>query len=228
VRHLVLLPGLDGTGQLFDRFTRIVPSEVQTEIVPLPPDLLSYRSLTGFLAQRLDLGPESLLVAESFSGPLAVALAARMPLAGIVLCNSFIEPPAPPLLRTVIHPSLFRMAPPLWVVRRYLVGRSAPEDLVLEVRDLIASLPGELIAGRLTTILSVDAAAELQRSQCPILYLRGAQDLLVPESSGTAMTMAAPSRVRIGRVPGPHLLLQASPRMAWDHIEMFWNTLIAP
>jgi pimeloyl-ACP methyl ester carboxylesterase len=227
VRPLVLLPGLDGTGRLFERFRSLAPPEVRVDVVSLPTHLYGYRALIEFLVHHLDLRPDSVLLAESFSGPLALGVAAQRPVAGIILCNSFIQPPAPPLLRSLIHPALFRMAPPPWVVRRYLVGRAAPEELVAQVRDLIASLAPELIAGRLATILGVNAVDNLHKFKGPLLYLRGSNDLLVPDSAGQALLDAAGTQVRMERIAGPHLLLQTAPEAAWQAIMGFMSALPA-
>ena len=52
--HLVLLPGMDGTGELFGPLTRALPDDVAVTIVRFPSDeLLSYEELLGIRTMKL-------------------------------------------------------------------------------------------------------------------------------------------------------------------------------
>jgi hypothetical protein len=51
---LILLPGLDGTGDLFHPLLSVMPSHLQTRIIRYPPDrLLSYDDLPGLIGDQL-------------------------------------------------------------------------------------------------------------------------------------------------------------------------------
>ena len=218
MRRVVLLPGLDGTGTLFEDFVRARPPGVRLEVVPLPAERLTHAQLAERIAPTLRLDAHTLLLAESFSGPLAVMLAAREAVAALVLCNSFVVPPRAPLLRILAREIFFRAPPPASVVRRLLVGPHASDALVACVRAVIASVPPALLAARLRAVLSVNVAGTLARCTAPIVYLRGDDDRLVPEASVSALLAAAPTPVKLVRLSGPHLLLQASPEAAWRAI----------
>jgi hypothetical protein len=50
---LVLLPGLDGTGELYDAFTAAL-ADIETQVVSYPPDReLGYSELEQFIRERL-------------------------------------------------------------------------------------------------------------------------------------------------------------------------------
>ncbi|HJU69015.1 MAG TPA: alpha/beta fold hydrolase [Gemmatimonadaceae bacterium] len=215
----MLLPGLDGTGALFDGFVRVAPPGVHPEVVSLPSESFSYAELAECLAPTLRLTPDTVLLAESFSGPLAISLAARHPVAALVLCNTFVAPPRSRIFRAFAIPRLFHMRPPASLVRRYLVGPAASDGLVTQIRAAIESLPPSVLAGRVQAVLTVDVASQLARIGAPILYLRGTEDRLVPESSVRAVIAAASVPVSVVRLAGPHLLLQTSPMAAWDAIK---------
>ena len=219
--RLVLLPGLDGTGALFSGFIAAAPAGVRAEAVSLPPQLTSYPDLVEHFGPRLELGPDTVLLAESFSGPLAIQLAARVELAGLILCNSFVVSPRSPLLGALAAPFLFRYALPAFLLRQFLVGPEASADLVDQVRAVLASIPRPILAARLSSVLKVDARADLSRCRAPILYLRGLHDRLVPEASVAAVVRAASNEVEVTRIHGPHLLLQAAPALAWEAIRPF-------
>jgi pimeloyl-[acyl-carrier protein] methyl ester esterase len=227
LRQLFLLPGLDGTGRLLAPFLRDAPEGVKAAVVPLPHRSGDYRGLIEYLLRELDLQPRTILVAESFSGPVALALAARRPVAGVVLCNSFVLPPAPRLLRTLVHPALFRPRPPAWLVQRYLLNGTAIPDLVAAVRDAIHSVEPPVLAARLRAVLTVDAVPDLRRSQQRILYLRASADRLVPAASVAQLTALAPVPVQVVEIQGPHLLLQAAPTASWTAIAAFLRDLDA-
>ena len=93
---VVLLPGLDGTGKLFDRLLLSCPRQFEPQVVVYPGDkMLDYHELEVLVRERLPQRRPFIIVAESFSGPLAIALASRGidNLVGVVLAASFVTPP---------------------------------------------------------------------------------------------------------------------------------------
>ena len=76
---MLLLPGTDGTGRLFGPLQKALPSDLRTQVISYPTnELLGYDTLTD----RIDLPNQPFaLVAESFSGPIGIRLAARAILA---------------------------------------------------------------------------------------------------------------------------------------------------
>ncbi|MEW6284578.1 MAG: alpha/beta hydrolase, partial [Candidatus Eremiobacterota bacterium] len=63
--HLLLLPGLDGTGRMFEPFLRGLPPGLEVSVTAYPDRLQPYADLERYLSW-----PEGpcVLVAESFSG----------------------------------------------------------------------------------------------------------------------------------------------------------------
>jgi pimeloyl-[acyl-carrier protein] methyl ester esterase len=221
MRRIVLLPGLDGTGALFDDFVRAAPDSIQLDVVALPQEPLGYAALAARLAPQLRLTAETILLAESFSGPLAIHIAQGQRLSALVLCNTFVEPPRPRALAALALTPCFRLPLPALLIRRFLVGPDAPDALVERVRATVASVPPSVLAARMASVLTVEAAASLARCTAPILYLRGTEDRVVRETSVDAVVRAAAARVSVARIAGPHLLLQINPEAAWRAIEDF-------
>ena len=80
--HLVLLPGLDGTGALFRRFARALPEGLTSQAVHYPAhDPADYDDLLPRVRLQLPQAP-FVLLGESFSGPLAIRLAAERQVLG--------------------------------------------------------------------------------------------------------------------------------------------------
>jgi len=84
----VLLPGLDGTGDLFDSFVKVCGPDAPIEVVRYTtPEVSRYIECTAVVRRALPVGQPYILVGESFSGPIAISIAAESPpdLLGLVL-----------------------------------------------------------------------------------------------------------------------------------------------
>jgi pimeloyl-ACP methyl ester carboxylesterase len=222
---IVLLPGLDGTGKLFARFIAAAPPQFAVNSIALPPEALGYDDLADHVAPNLPAGEPMVVIAESFSGPLALALAARRPMAALVFCNSFVVAPRWRALRLFIWPVLLGLPLPRFLVRRYMLGEAADDALVDDVAGVVSSVSASLLAARLRCVLAADEAGSFARCTVPTLYIRGTEDRLVPESSSRRMAAIRP--MSIMDVPGPHFLLQANPVGAWNAVTPFLKSVAA-
>jgi pimeloyl-ACP methyl ester carboxylesterase len=169
-------------------------------------------------------GQEFVILGESFSGPLALQLAARQPpgLRGIILCASFARSPLPFFtrwFRRLIRPWWFRVIP-RWLIRRELLGRFDQPALAHMVEAAIAGVHPAVLAARARAILDVDVSAQLQVCQVPILYLAAAEDRLVSRKSLAHIRRVQP-RVEAVTLVSPHLLIQATPEDAARVIQAF-------
>ena len=93
---LVLLPGMDGTGILFEPFLESLPESISPIVVTYPCDMpLSYAELLQVIEAKLPSAEPFIVLGESFSGPLALRIAASCPpgLKGLVLSASFARNP---------------------------------------------------------------------------------------------------------------------------------------
>lgn len=222
--QILLLPGLDGTGRLFSRFIASAPAHLSVTAVALPAEALNYNDLAVRVAESLPNRPPLVLIAESFSGPLAVALAQHLTTTALVFCNSFVVTPRTRMLRWFVQPVVFRLPMHESLLRRYLLGASADRALVAEVAEVVASVPASVLASRLRTVFDADETTAFRRCAVPTLYVRGTADRLVPD--GARRRMAAIRPISNVDVPGPHLLLQANPVGVWNAIAPFLKSLL--
>jgi pimeloyl-ACP methyl ester carboxylesterase len=120
--NVFLLPGLDGTADLFAPFVASAPAGLQLTPVPLAMSgAQSYRGLAEDLVQRLPSVPVH-LIAESFSGPLAILLASKVcSVKSVILCATFATPPVPRALEHVPD-WLLRRVPPTAFVAALMSG----------------------------------------------------------------------------------------------------------
>ncbi len=75
---IILLPGLDGTGQMLADFAAVLRREHEVEVIRYGPDQVAYGAIETWLEPRLPR-EDHVIVAESFSGPLALGIAAGRP-----------------------------------------------------------------------------------------------------------------------------------------------------
>jgi pimeloyl-ACP methyl ester carboxylesterase len=99
------------------------------------------------------------------------------------------------------------------------LGRFATPALRSQLADALARAGHSVIRSRLRAILEIDATALLPKIDLPVLYLRAAEDRLVPRSAGAALMMAP--QIRLIDIEGPHFLLQARPSAAAAHVKAF-------
>ena len=213
--RLVLLPGMDGTGELFRDFVAALPAGFETEVVRYPTDAgSSYAELMPLVLAHLPEEP-FVLLAESFSTPLAIAIAAmRVPnLKALVLCAGFATSPVKGWLydlTSVLPLRRLQVRFPEFVARTFLVGSDAPARLVTMVGAEISWVEPEVLAARVRAVLSCDVRVEFAEVVVPIQYLRAAEDKLVSLDCLEEMLVFQPQMV-VATIDGPHLLLQREP-----------------
>ena len=217
VSTLVLLPGMDGTGTLFTRFVRALPKSLDSKIIAYPARTpLDYAQLLDLVWSQLPTDRSYALLAESFSGPLGIELAARRPpgFAKLVLCCTFARNPRPSLNAFArLLPVLPLRKSPLGLIGRVLMGRSFQRELQADFLEAMSRLTPETIRGRARAVLDVDVLARLQAIDIPVLYLQASQDLVVPPTAAALITAAKPE-VELVVLPAPHFLLQTRPAEA--------------
>jgi len=99
---LILLPGMDGTGELFERFLNVLPAWIHPKVVRYPScQALSYTDLLALVRSTLPASEPFVVLAESFSTPIAIRLAAEGPpnLKALIICAGFIESPVRGVVR---------------------------------------------------------------------------------------------------------------------------------
>jgi pimeloyl-ACP methyl ester carboxylesterase len=219
---VVLLPGMDGTGDLFAPLVATL-NPVPAVAVRYPDQPLDYAAHEAVARAALPDDRPFLLLGESFSGPIAVSIAAGAPpgLRGIILCCSFVSSPHP-ILR-LIRPLLGLVPPqrvPEAIAARVLMGRFGSPELRRMHALALRSVSPRALTARLVAIATVDVRSELRHVKVPALYLRATEDRLVPRSSAKLFTRLVPG-ARVVDIEGPHFLLQSRPAEAAQAIREF-------
>ena len=225
LKRMVLLPGLDGTGQLFAAFVAALPKTITATVSYPAKDLLSYSELLPFVRAAIPKSEPFVLLAESFSAPLAVEFAASKPsnLAALVICAGFVFEPLADwstLAKVVARPFLFRLNAPRCILEYFLIGREAPGPLIQEVRQVLWSVSPEVLRNRVSEALNCDARSALAQTTVPVLYVKATHDNLLADSCVAEMKGIKPD-ILIKVVAGPHLLLQREPQKVVNIVSVF-------
>lgn len=161
--NLFLLPGLDGTGQLFQPLLANLPIYLTPFVIPYPTDIfLDYHQLVEYVRDRLSTDAPFVLLAESFSGPVALQLAAMLPrnLIAVILCATFVSNPTHRALcwvSSLAGANMFRFTLPQFFIRHFLLGPRASADLVHTFINAIKTVSGKVLASRLKSVFKVNA-----------------------------------------------------------------------
>jgi pimeloyl-[acyl-carrier protein] methyl ester esterase len=230
IRRLVLLPGMDGTGALFTDFVKALHGAFDARVVRFPNDtFLPYADLMTFVQSAAPVAEPFVLVAESFSTPLAVRYAAMRPpnLKGLVISAGFVTSPARGWRRFIISrlaPAMFRLPFPDFAIRFLLVAPGASMPLIAAVSAAVSSVRPKVLSGRLRDVLACDARAELAQVAVPILYVQGERDRLVPAFCLDEIRRVRP-KAEVIKIASPHLILQREPEKTAKAIARFIERL---
>jgi pimeloyl-ACP methyl ester carboxylesterase len=210
---LVLMPGLDGTGLLFERFVAALPSDIQTLIIDYPRVVASLEVHAATVAAQLPFARVTLLV-ESFSGIVALHLLRnrQVSVEKIIFIASFGSAPQPCLKAfTFLLPTVLRFIPliPIAAWRYLCLSRETPATDIAWIKGVVAQVPTNVLAHRLKLVASariVDGKA----IDVPAYYIQAEEDRLIPPTAAEQLLRMF-RHVTLLHVPGPHFLLQSAP-----------------
>lgn len=203
----VVLPGMNGTAALLRPFAQAL-SPMSARVLELPMDRrLGYEAVGRLARAHLDGPDPAVLVAESFSGPAAIRVAADPPssLRALVLVATFASSPVPRQAGRAVVEHLFRGALARRAIRHLLLDPEAPPALALAVEAAVGEISPRVLADRMRQVVAVDVTAELRRVRVPILHIEPTRDRLL--WSRGAIARIRPD-IHHEAVDAPHLVLQ--------------------
>jgi pimeloyl-ACP methyl ester carboxylesterase len=204
---VVLVPGLDGTGDLFYRQTPLLTRSHRVATYALRDSATTMDVLVSDLAQVVDQAApverRAIIIGESFGGALALTFALTDParVSALVILNSF--PHFSPQLRLRAAIYGLRMLPwgAMQLSRRLTAFRlHSKHTHRREVRrfiELTASATRDGYVGRLKLLRTYDVRDRLHSLPCATLFLASDRDHLVPS--------VAQARYMVGLVPGAQM-----------------------
>lgn len=223
---MVLLPGMDGTGKLFAPFLKQFsdPEHVTVVIYPLDKHI-PFEQLADYIIPLLPTDKPLVILGESYSGPVALTLAAgdELDICGIILVASFAKYPAS-FLKSISKwlplSLLLRLPIPDFAIRYYCFGSKTNKTLSTLLRDSIHANTPNVMALRIHDGASVDVTTVLDAINVPCLYIAASDDNLVPSSVISHLKIHLPD-LEVVTIQGSHFILQAQPAACVDVINDF-------
>ncbi|QUS55523.1 alpha/beta fold hydrolase [Pseudovibrio brasiliensis] len=222
---IVILPGLDGTGVLSCKIRESLSTNYKVETISYPPNLSHYNELLDWLYALLP-SEDFIIVAESFSGPLAAMIAAKHPkfLKGVVFVATFAQRPRnlPASFAYIFQVVPIKSSYLAQMVQPILMGKWSNRDFTSTFKQALNKVPASTLSKRLAEVLKVDVISQLTEISVPILYLQAKNDRLVPQRMSAPFNRASATFCAI---EGPHFLLQANAGEAATKISEFIGSL---
>jgi pimeloyl-ACP methyl ester carboxylesterase len=218
---LVLLPGMDGTGILFESFIAALGNKFNIRVVNYPVSgALGYAELEAIAQKFLPLDEPYVILGESFSGPIAVSIASmrNQNLKALILCCTFVQNPRPgtSILRGLVDVLPVAFAP-VNVMSYLLMGRFSTSELKAMLAESLRQVSPAAMRARLKAVLKVDVSEKLVSVRVPILYLRASQDRVVTASASASVLSLQPN-TQVVELNAPHFLLQTKPAEAAEAV----------
>lgn len=228
--RLVLLPGMHGDGELFSDFIKALPEDFASTTPLYPNDVcLSYADhLRAVEHSASEYGP-FVMLAESFSTPIAIQLAAtnQPNLKGLVISAGFATSPVRGVLRWIapILVPVLSYVPVNKIGARVMVpGPAPPNSTSACMRAAIAAVKPKVLMHRVQSVLRCNVLEELRKVTVPILYLQARHDRLVNPICLEEMMRVKPE-IEVMQLKGPHMLLQQMPQEAAEIVGEFVRRL---
>ncbi|WP_269759835.1 alpha/beta fold hydrolase [Variovorax sp. E3] len=226
---------MDGTGDLFEPLKEAMGAHAEIDVVRYSgTEPQGYGELERLVRARLPDAQPFVLLGESFSGPLAISIAAEPPpgLRGLILCCSFARSPKPglALLRGgLLELSMKLLHAPMMAapMRHMLLGRFADPRLAAMLQGSLRKVSGAVMTHRMKEVQRVNVVDKLPRVRVPTLYLQAMHDRVVPARAAQVIQRALDG-LRIVQLEGPHGLLQTAPAATARAIDNFCRELGHP
>lgn len=214
---LVLLPGLDGSGIMFEPLLAVLPGipVKRVSLADFPSE--DRREQARILARQLDDTP-CVIYAESYSGRLAYELA-RLPgvnIQHIIFAGSFLGRPsraAAKAKRLPVWLLTSRVLPVRWVSR--LLFGDYRLDLARLLHRAMVSQHRERLKQRLVNL--AEAQDPVEPLAVPCTYVQATNDVLVDAEALNAIRQVC-DHLRVLRFEGCHFMAQTRPAFCADLI----------
>jgi pimeloyl-ACP methyl ester carboxylesterase len=230
---LVLVPGMDGTGQLFYRQTPRLARSFRTVTYALRDEATSIDVLVDDLRRLVERAggrdARAMVLGESFGGALAMRFALEHPrhVSGLVVLNSF--PYFAPQMRLALARLALGALPwgTMAIVRRVTASRmhsrfTSRADIgrFLAISRAI-SRTGYL--NRLGMLREYDVRDRLGRLETPALFLAAAEDHLVPAVSQARYMASLAPRARVRVLEGHGHICLIAPNLDLERMLVEWR-----
>ena len=209
--QLVLLPGLDGTGELFTPLIKELPSSINFKIIKYDSQKeQSYDELVDYVMEQLP-SKAFILVAESFSGSIAYNIGLKKPkhLRHIIFVATFLQNPRPKIWYLFANRYIFSLKIPQILIKILFLGFSVKNNVINLFQDSIYSVSSKVLYFRLMQVKNLSLPKE--KLILEATYIQAKNDKLVPKEALKDFINICED-LNIFKINGNHLILQSEPK----------------
>jgi len=212
ILKLVLLPGMDGTGKLFEEFLSYHNGDYL--VISLPQEgPQDYSSLAQSLEVQLPK-EDYILLAESFSGGIVPELLKQdIPnMKGVIFVASFLSCPNKYLLpiAKILPIKALASAPLSQIGHKFLLlGKGASKALLSKFIKVTKSIPDHILKSRFAVMNR--QKLPLTNFEIPTVYIQALSDKLIAPRKSRELSNVF-KNIEYIEIDGPHFLLQAKPK----------------
>ncbi|MBA6337433.1 hypothetical protein H4J57_09485 [Colwellia sp. BRX8-7] len=212
ISKLVLLPGMDGTGELFEEFLSNFDGDYI--VIPLPQSgSQDHVFLANIIKEQLPT-EDFVLLAESFAGGIIPELLRQNNphLKGVIFIASFLSSPNQLLLSIAkfLPIKSLASAPLSTIFHKFLLlGQGASKELLSKFITVTKSIPDLVLKNRLEVMSQ--QRLPITTSDIPSIYIKALSDRLITSQKGREFTKVF-SNIKYIEIEGPHFILQAQPK----------------
>lgn len=228
--HLVLLPGLDGTGNLFTPFLNQFPDTSHVTVIPYPLEKhIPFAQLIDYLIPLLPKDTPLVILGESYSGPVALSLAARdtIDIRGVILVATFAQYPRSwlkSIAKWLPLSLLFRLPIPDFVIRNYCFGSATNKTLSRMLRNSVKANKSNVLAKRAHDGASINVTELLTALKVPCLYIAASNDKMVPATAINILKREL-KNLMVVTLEGSHFILQVQPEACFKTVNKFISNI---
>lgn len=168
---------------------------------------MDFDGLTKWVCDQLNAETEYVIIAESFGGPVAVAVAASFKgrIKAMVLSATFLEPPLPryllPFAAKLYSALIKNESPSLFVIGRFLFNGCDPA-MARRIYQTLLDTPRETMINRILLLAGLNLTATAGQLAIPVLVLKPNQDWTLCLGK-----FNMPAHWPVTHMDGPHELL---------------------
>ena len=214
------MPGLDGTGLLFQPLLELMPPGLEREILSSERDAkLGYKEHASFINRKL-IDEPTIIIAESYSARIAYELCCmtNKNIKHVIFVAGFLTRPS--MLSRFANFFPIKMVKkniiPRTFLNCFLFGKQEKTDMIDLFYQALNETDEQLLKHRLNNIIHMGIPS--RKINVPSTYIRPKNDYLVSKKVLNIFEELC-SDFSLKNVQGGHFILQSNPLACWEIIK---------
>jgi len=220
---------MDGTGDCFGPFLEHLDSSIPRTVISYNTQRpFDYSELEIQVRNQLPTDETFVILGESFSGPIAISIAANPPanLIGAIFVCTFASNPLPIFngVQAIIAKLPLKLAP-FFIIQHFILGRYSTPSLKKMLAQAIAKINNGVFQIRAKAALNVDYSNLARQIKIKCLSIVASEDLLISKATSEHLAQSI-QEIEVERIKAPHFVLQVAPQLAAPTVQRFLKNVV--